>query len=70
MKQKLLASEVFLIGVEAATIFAPSDAAFAKLPEGILESLTEGQKRAIVSRHIIGGKKVYIKYKLQKTMAI
>ena len=45
--------------MEAATIFAPSDAAFAKLPEGILESLTEGQKRAIVSRHVIGGKKMF-----------
>jgi uncharacterized surface protein with fasciclin (FAS1) repeats len=37
------------------TIFAPSDEAFAKLPEGTLESLTVEQKLAIVSRHFITG---------------
>merc|ERR1712242_597444 len=40
-----------LKGVEAATVFAPSDDAFAKLPEGTLESLTPEQAKAIVARH-------------------
>ena len=37
------------------TVFAPSDEAFAKLPEGTLESLTDEQKLTIVSRHIAPG---------------
>ena len=37
----------------AQTIFAPSDEAFAKLPEGTLEGLTIEQKTAIVLRHVI-----------------
>ena len=37
------------------TVFAPTDEAFAKLPPGTLESLTEEQKLAIVSRHFIPG---------------
>merc|ERR1712039_532847 len=44
-----------LKGVEAATVFAPSDDAFAKLPKGTLESLTPEQAKAIVARHIIAG---------------
>merc|ERR1712238_77532 len=40
---------------EAQTIFAPSDEAFAKLPEGTLESLTPEQVLAIVLRHVVGG---------------
>ena len=44
-----------LKGVEAATVFAPSDDAFAKLPEGTLESLTPEQAKAIVARHVIAG---------------
>merc|ERR1711935_1202636 len=44
-----------LKGVEAATIFAPSDDAFAKLPEGTLESLTPEQAKAIVARHVVAG---------------
>merc|ERR1712003_280524 len=44
-----------LKGVEAVTIFAPSDEAFAKLPAGTLESLTTEQARAIVSRHVVAG---------------
>ena len=40
---------------EAQTIFAPSDDAFAKLPEGTLESLTPEQALAIVLRHVVGG---------------
>ena len=38
----------------AQTIFAPSDEAFAKLPEGILKNLTKEEKRAIVLRHVVG----------------
>jgi len=48
-----------LKGVEAVTIFAPSDDAFAKLPEGTLESLTTEQAKAIVSRHVVPGNTVY-----------
>merc|ERR1711870_9477 len=42
-----------LRGVEAATIFAPSDDAFAKLPAGTLESLTPEQAKAIVAQHVV-----------------
>merc|ERR1712045_545770 len=38
------------------TIFAPSDAAFAKLPAGTLESLTADQAKAIVLRHVAAAK--------------
>merc|ERR1711997_1406666 len=48
-----------LKGIDAVTIFAPSDEAFAKLPEGTLESLTTEQAKAIVSRHVIPGATVY-----------
>merc|ERR1719242_1143053 len=48
-----------LKGVDAVTIFAPSDDAFAKLPEGTLESLTPEQAKAIVSRHVVAGASVY-----------
>merc|ERR1712109_198454 len=44
-----------LKGVDAVTIFAPSDEAFAKLPAGTLESLTTEQAKAIVLRHVIPG---------------
>merc|ERR1712142_33306 len=44
-----------LKGVKAVTIFAPSDEAFAKLPEGTLESLTPEQAKAIVARHVVAG---------------
>ena len=44
-----------LKGVDAVTIFAPSDEAFAKLPAGTLESLTTEQATAIVSRHVVAG---------------
>merc|ERR1712194_531501 len=42
-----------LKGMTAQTIFAPSDEAFAKLPEGTLDGLTTEQKTAIVLRHVI-----------------
>ena len=42
-----------LKGMTAQTIFAPSDEAFAKLPEGTLDDLTPEQKTAIVQRHVI-----------------
>merc|ERR1711997_1263449 len=48
-----------LKGVEAVTIFAPSDEAFAKLPAGTLESLTPEQAKAIVLRHVVAGASVY-----------
>merc|ERR1712241_370646 len=48
-----------LKGVDAVTIFAPSDEAFAKLPAGTLESLTPEQAKAIVSRHVVAGATVY-----------
>merc|ERR1740129_1510723 len=44
-----------LRGATAQTIFAPSDEAFAKLPEGTLENLTPEQALAIVLRHVVGG---------------
>ena len=37
------------------TVFAPTDEAFAKLPEGTLESLTKEQKLELVSRHFVTG---------------
>merc|ERR1719249_510739 len=43
-------------GAEALTIFAPNDAAFAKLDPGLLESLTTEQKKAVVLRHVVVGK--------------
>merc|ERR1712086_43432 len=42
-----------LKGMTAQTIFAPSDEAFAKLPEATLDGLTPEQKLAIVSRHVV-----------------
>merc|ERR1711997_561146 len=44
-----------LKGIDAVTIFAPSDAAFEKLPAGTLDSLTTEQAKAIVSRHVVAG---------------
>merc|ERR1711992_373767 len=46
----------FLKGEPALTIFAPTDAAFAKLPKGTLESLTPEQAKAIVVRHVVKAK--------------
>jgi len=44
-----------LKGIDSVTIFAPSDEAFAKIPEGTLENLTTIQAKAIIARHIIVG---------------
>merc|ERR1711973_626338 len=44
-----------LRGVDKATVFAPSDAAFAKIPADVLASLTLDDKKAIVARHVIPG---------------
>ena len=41
---------------EAVTVFAPPDEAFAKLPNGTLESLTPDQAKEIVLRHVIPAK--------------
>lgn len=38
------------------TIFAPTDAAFQKLPDGYLESLDIDQKRSLLEYHAFGGK--------------
>ena len=45
-----------LKNAEALTVFAPSDDAFAKLPQGTLESLTPDQAKAIVLRHVVSAK--------------
>jgi len=50
-----------LKGVDSVTIFAPSDEAFAKIPEGTLENLTTKQAKAIIARHIIVGATVLSK---------
>ena len=39
--------------VKAFTIFAPNDDAFAKLPEGTLDKLSDEEKKAIALRHIV-----------------
>jgi len=44
-----------LSGSAKHTIFAPTDAAFAKLPGGYLDELTTAQKTEIVRYHIISG---------------
>ena len=41
---------------EAVTVFAPPDEAFAKLPNGTIESLTQDQAKEIVLRHVIESK--------------
>merc|ERR1711997_1273148 len=43
-----------LSNVEAATVFAPTDDAFAKVAE-VLPTLTTEEKTAIVARHVIAG---------------
>merc|ERR1711973_25884 len=45
-----------LKNAKAVTILAPTDAAFAKLPAGTLESLTPEQAKEIVLRHVIPAK--------------
>jgi len=45
-----------LKGAEALTVFAPSDEAFAKLPQGTLESLTPEAAKEIVLRHVVTAK--------------
>ena len=45
-----------LKNAEALTVFAPSDDAFAKLPEGTLESLSPEDAKAIVLRHVVTAK--------------
>merc|ERR1711992_235964 len=45
-----------LKNAEALTVFAPSDEAFAKLPEGTLESLSPEAAKEIVLRHVVTAK--------------
>merc|ERR1712079_159630 len=45
-----------LKGAEALTVFAPSDDAFAKLPEGTLESLSAEDAKSIILRHVVTAK--------------
>lgn len=40
------------------TVFAPTDDAFAKLPEGTVEGLTKEQLTAILTYHVVSGKVV------------
>lgn len=42
-----------LTGNAIFTVFAPTNAAFAKLPDGYLENLTASQKEAIVKYHVV-----------------
>lgn len=44
-----------LSGTANYTILAPTDAAFAKLPEGILDDLTDAQLLGILKYHVIHG---------------
>ena len=44
-----------LRNVRKATVFAPSDDAFAKIPAEVLDSLSLDDKRKIVARHVIPG---------------
>merc|ERR1712073_247194 len=48
---------VELGNVETATVFAPTDDAFAKVA-AVLPTLTTEEKTAIVARHVIAGKTV------------
>ncbi len=43
-------------GEEPVTVFAPTNAAFEALPEGLLESLTEDQLRTILTYHVVEGR--------------
>ena len=45
-----------LSGDAAFTVFAPTDAAFAKLPAGTLESLSKEQLISILKSHVIPGR--------------
>merc|ERR1712129_637079 len=45
-----------LKNAEAVTIFAPNDAAFAKLPAGTLESSLQNRPKKIILRHVIPAK--------------
>ncbi len=45
-----------LSGNTAYTLFAPTNAAFAKLPDGMLEGLTNQQKQEILRYHLISGR--------------
>lgn len=44
-----------LLSTEELTVFAPTDAAFESLPEGVLESLTPQQLETILTFHLVEG---------------
>ena len=50
-----LGLEDALRNTKGATVFAPTDAAFAKLPAGTLESLSTEQAKKIVLTHVVNG---------------
>merc|ERR1711951_110284 len=51
-----LGLEQTLRNAKGVTVFAPTDAAFAKLPAGTLESLSTEQAKKIVLTHVVGAK--------------
>merc|ERR1712180_74882 len=51
-----LGLEQTLRNARGATVFAPTDDAFAKLPAGTLESLSTEQAKKIVLTHVVGAK--------------
>merc|ERR1711973_327296 len=51
-----LGLEQTLRNARGVTVFAPTDAAFAKLPAGTLESLSTEQAKKIVLTHVVGAK--------------
>merc|ERR1712241_718092 len=56
-----------LRNVRKATVFAPSDDAFAKIPVEVLDSLSLEDKRKIVARHVIPGEVIPINTGVKKT---
>merc|ERR1712115_273485 len=56
-----LGLEQTLRNARGVTVFAPTDAAFAKLPAGTLESLSTEQAKKIVLTHVVGALVPYAK---------
>ena len=49
-----------IYGLEKATVFAPTDDAFAKIPKESLAKLTLEDKATIVARHIVPGRNEHL----------